>query len=500
MYARMGITMFISLYTTRLILNALGAEDFGIFNVVGGAIAMMGFLNAAMTAATQRFMSYAEGEGKIEKQKSIFNVAIVLHFFIAIVLGIVLLIAGYFFFNSILTIPEERMYAAKLIYYFMIVSTMLTVMTVPYQAVLNAHENMLYFAIVGVIESLLKLAVALIVVNTILDKLIMYGVLMAGISLTVMLIMRVYTHKHYSECVYAPRKYWDKDLMKEMTSFAGWSLFGSSSGIISGYGTNIILNNFFGPVLNAANGICGQLNGQLMAFSNNMMKAVNPVIVKSEGQGNRNQMFKVTFTAGKLSVLLYSFFAIPFILETSFILKLWLKEVPPYTEIFLQLMFIQVLIEEITMPLGTSISAIGKIKQYNIIVSIILYSEIFLLFLAYIIGFPPQTLRIVAIIGAFGITLYKVWYCKYYCNMPLVEFITDVFMRSALVIILTLLIGYILQSFFDISLARMIIVTFVSFLSFGVLSYLLGLNQQERLRINDFILQRLKKILKHNYD
>lgn len=232
LYAKMGITMFISLYTTRLILNSLGATDFGIFNIVGGAIAMLGFLNASMASATQRFMSYAEGEGNKDKQKNIFNVSVVLHLLISLLVGVVLLIAGYFFFNGILNIPADRIFAAKVVYWSLIVSTMFTVMTVPYDAVMNAHENMKYYAIVGIIESLLKLSVALVVVYTLSDKLIIYGMLMACIPLITLTIMRVYCHKHYVECVIAPKKYWHKGLMKEMTSFAGWSFLGSMSSLV----------------------------------------------------------------------------------------------------------------------------------------------------------------------------------------------------------------------------------------------------------------------------
>lgn len=275
LYAKMGITMFISLYTTRLILNSLGAADFGIFNIVGGAIAMLGFLNAAMAGATQRFMSYSEGEGNKKKQKSIFNISILLHFFIALAAGIALLIAGYFFFNGILNIPADRIFAAKVVYGSLIVSTMFTVMSVPYDAVLNAHENMKYYAIVGIIESLLKLSVALIVVYTFSDKLIVYGVLMACIPLITLTIMRIYCHKHYTECTIAPKKYWDKTMMKEMTSFAGWSFGNSATSMIGNYGLGIVLNMFFGTVLNAAQGIAGQITGQLCVFASNMLKALN---------------------------------------------------------------------------------------------------------------------------------------------------------------------------------------------------------------------------------
>lgn len=229
LYAKMGVTVFISLYTTRLILNSLGASDFGIFNIVGGAIAMLGFLNAAMASATQRFMSYSEGEGDKEKQKTIFNISFVLHIGIALLVGLVLFGAGFVFFNGVLNIPEDRFFAAQVVYGSLIVSTMFTVATVPYDAVMNAHENMKYYAVVGILESALKLSVALVVARVVGDKLIVYGVLMACIPLIILTIMRVYCHKNYEECVIAPRRYWDRSLAKEMGSFAGFNLMRSSS-------------------------------------------------------------------------------------------------------------------------------------------------------------------------------------------------------------------------------------------------------------------------------
>jgi O-antigen/teichoic acid export membrane protein len=290
LYAKMGITMFISLYTTRLVLNSLGASDFGIFSIVGGAIAMLAFLDASMAAATQRFMSYAEGEGNKEKQKKIFNISFVLHFFLALLLGGILLVSGYFFFNGILNIKADRIYAAKVVYASLIISTVFTVMTVPYDAVLNARENMLYYAIVGIIESLLKLGVALAVVYLAGDKLVLYGVLMAIVPLVVMITMRVYCHRKYDECVIAPKKYWDKKLLKEMGGFAGWSLFGASSGLIGNYGSSLLLNHFFGTVVNAAQGIVVQLNGQILVLCNNLIKALNPVILKKQGEGDQSSM------------------------------------------------------------------------------------------------------------------------------------------------------------------------------------------------------------------
>ena len=321
LYAKMAITMFVSLYTTRLILNALGASDFGIYNIVGGAIAMLGFLNAAMASATQRFMSYAEGEGDKEKQKYIFNISVVLHAGIAIFVAVVLLVAGYFFFNGILNIPAERMGAAKVVYLSLIISTLLTVMNVPYDAVMNAHENMRYYALVGILESFLKLAVAFACVYASGDKLIVYGVLMASIPLFTLSIMKVYCHKHYEECVIKPRIYWDVKLMKEMTTFAGWNLFGVTGSMVGNFGLGIVLNSFFGTILNAAFGIANQLNGLLLTFSNAMLKALNPVIVKKEGEGSHESMMDISLSGCRFSFILFAVFCIPCFVEAPFVLR-----------------------------------------------------------------------------------------------------------------------------------------------------------------------------------
>lgn len=370
LYAKMGITMFISLYTTRLILNSLGASDFGIFNIVGGAIAMLGFLNAAMASATQRFMSYSEGEGDKEKQKSIFNVSFILHLGISIVVGIALLIAGYFFFNGILNIPENRISAAQVVYGSLIVSTMFTVMTVPYDAAMNAHENMKYYAIVGILESLLKLAVALACVYTTYDKLIVYGALMACIPLITLTIMRIYCHKHYEECIIAPHKYWQKGLMKEMTSFGGWNLFQTAAAMITNNGVGIVMNMFFGTIINAAQGVANQINGQLMTLTNNMAKAVNPVITKTEGQKNHNKVLSLASTSSKAGFFITALFSIPAIITMPQLLKVWLKNVPDYAVFFAQCQLIISLCEQLTSGFNVAINASGKIKGISIFKSI----------------------------------------------------------------------------------------------------------------------------------
>ncbi|ORL43740.1 MATE family efflux transporter [Zunongwangia atlantica] len=496
LYAKMGITMFISLATTRLVLNALGAADFGIFNVVGGAIAMLGFLHAAMSTATQRFMSFYEGKGEKDKQKHIFNVSLVLHFLIAIGLGLILLVAGYFFFNGVLNIAPDRIYAAKVVYGSLIVSTMFTVMSVPYEAVLNAHENMLYYSIVGVIESLLKLAVALIVVNYVGDKLELYGLLTACIPLLVLTVMRIYCHKKYSECVLAPKKYWEPILMKEMTSFAGWNLFGTASGMISQYGIGIVLNTFYGTILNAAHGIANQLSGQLMAFSNNMMKAVNPVIVKSEGGGNRDKMLKTSLFSAKLSFLMLAFFAIPFMIETPYILKIWLKNVPPWAILFVRLQLFRSLIEQLTIMIGRTISAQGNIRNFMKIKSILNVLPIVLTYLLFIYDFPPFYMYVVWILcwGVFGgcVTLY---FANRNCGLSYQSFYEIVFKPVLLLFLIITTIGCIASYCMEPGILRLFIVTVVTCVSF-VLLYVLRFSSELEKKLFRSL---LKKIFKNRY-
>ncbi|MDO6739097.1 hypothetical protein [Wenyingzhuangia sp. 2_MG-2023] len=480
LYAKMGITMFISLYTTRLVLNGLGAVDFGIFNVVGGAIAMLGFLHAAMAGATQRFMSFYEGKGELNKQKQIFNVSLVLHFFIALILGLVLLIAGYFFFNGVLNIPEARIYAAKVVYTSLIVSTLFTVMSVPYEAVLNAHENMLYYSIVGVLESLLKLTVALVIVNYVGDKLELYGILMACIPLVVLTIMRIYCHKKYRECVIAPKRFWNKLLMKEMASFAGWNLLGNGSGLIGNYGNALVVNHFFGAVVNAALGVANQLNGQLMAFSNNMIKALNPVIVKKQGAGDQKSMMYFSLLGSKMSFLILAFFAIPVIVETPYILKLWLKQIPEWTIIFLRLALFQRLLEQLTVTLTTSLNAHGNIKGLNISSLASNLLPLIVLYLLFVNGFPPYWLYIVtiALMVVLG-TGFKVYFCIKLCSLKLKDLFRIVILPCVFVFTSAIVSGYLLCLGINEGLLRLVLVVLVSFVVFSISSYLV-LNNKEK--------------------
>lgn len=486
LYAKMGITMFISLYTTRLILNSLGTSDFGIFNIVGGAIAMLGFLNAAMASATQRFMSYSEGEGDKEKQKSIFNVSIVLHLGISLIVGIALLIAGYFFFNGILNIPADRIFAAQVVYGSLIVSTIFTVMTVPYDAAMNTHENMKYYAIVGVFESFLKLAVAFACVYTTFDKLIVYGSLMACIPLITLTIMRVYCHRHYEECVIAPHRYWNKGLMREMTSFAGWNFVGTTAAIISNQGNNIIVNHFFGVLLNAAIGIVTQVQGMIGVLTSNMQKALTPIIVKKAGTKNNEEMMKWAFVSMRFGFILLAIIALPISVETHFIFSLWLKQIPEWTITFFRLAIIGSLLEQMFRGFSLSLSAVGKIKELNIYGTVTLILYFTFSFIILFCGGQAYWIYIMFILKTLINSSINAYYCKRYCNLSYREILYKLILPLSFVSIITLLFTAIPSVFIKESLIRFCISIIVGLLSF-LIATLFILDKDEKNVISNLI-------------
>jgi O-antigen/teichoic acid export membrane protein len=496
LYIKMAITVFISLYTVRLVLSALGVKDFGLFNVVGGAIAMLGFLNGAMTEATQRYMSHSQGAGDIQRMNKIFNMSILLHGLIAILILILFEIAGYFFFHGILNIEPSRIETAKLIYQFMIISTIYTVISVPYNAILNAHENMLFYSLLGILEAVFKLSIAFTITYISGDKLKYYGALMALSSILLLIVNRLYCRRKYPETRIAIRTHYDKKLLHEMSSFAGFNFLGSASSLLAGYGSGIILNSFFGTSVNASNGIAVQINGQLLAFSNTMQKALNPVIVKSEGGGNRNLMVKAALSGCKFSFLLFAFFCIPMLIETPYILNLWLKIVPDWAIVFCRLTLAFTLIEQVTITLGIAISAVGNIKKINIYSSIINLIFIVALIMAFHLGAAPYYLSLLAILLASSMVTLKLFYAKKYCGINYSLFFRSVFLKILVVFVIAISLATMPLLFMNQSVIRLLLVCTLSSIAFFISSYIFAFSLEEKNIFKDLagvVLSKIKK-------
>jgi Na+-driven multidrug efflux pump len=494
LYGKMALTVFISLYATRLVLAALGSKDFGLFSVIGGAIAMLGFLNASMASATQRFMSFAQGEGDMKKINKIFNMSILLHLRIVIIIFLALEVIGYFIFNGVLNIDPSRLYAAKWIYQFMIISTMFSVISVPYDALLNAHENMLFYAILGIIESLLKLAIAVSMAYVNVDKLIYYGTLTALLSITLLIINRIYCHKKYPESKINIKVNYDKKLLKEMTTFAGWSFLGFSSSMIASYGQGIVLNIFFGTIVNAAQGISNQISGQLGVLANTLMKALNPVIAKSEGSGNRELMIKAAMMGSKVSFFLLMFFYVPMLIEMPYIFNLWLKKVPEFTVLFCQLLLIRNLIEQLFLTLYTSIAAVGNIRKYQIYSSILWSLPLLVSYILFKYGFPPYYLYISFITYSILASILNLYFSRINFNLNIPHFLKVVVLRCFLAFLVTFSISLVPLIFLEEGFIRLMVILVISTCSFIMTVWSIGLSHDDRMQLKQILIPFIKKI------
>lgn len=491
LYVRMGITMFISLWSTRLVLNALGVSDFGIFGIVGGAIAMLGFLNASMSNATQRFMSYSQGKNDPEEQKTVFNCSLLIHIIISIVVIILLEIAAYPLFNGVLSIPPDRMNAAQQVYQFMILSTALTIVSVPYDAAITAHENMGYYAIIGVIESIFKLSIAFYVVKTLNDKLIVYGLLMAALTAIMLIIKMSYCRLKYEECIIDKKYFYKRDITKEIVHFAGWSFARNVGTVVGNNGGEVVLNHYFGPSVNAAGGVGAQLRGQMMAFSNGLLKALNPVIVKKEGGGERESMLKFSITGAKMSYLLFAVLALPFIIEAPYILKLWLKNVPEWAVCFSRLQMLTGLGEQITITMGTALAATGYIKNYNIFSGIAHFLPLLLYVILFSMGAPPYLLYLTCLINFVFIDRgFLLIQCKNHCGLDIKAFLIEVVVPIVTISALTSVMGIVITNYINPSIERCALVFIIVNGLFLTLSYRYLFDQEEK-NVIKFIIHKV---------
>lgn len=480
LYSKTFITMGIALYSTRVILNTLGATDFGLFSLIAGVIAMLTFLNNSMSGATQRYLEFNLGAGQLKKLIEIFNASVFLHLFVGVLVVIIIEGVGYFAFDKVLTIPADRMYAAKTIFHFMVISTFFTVISVPYDAIINAHEHMLFDSIVSIIQSLGILFIALFLQRVSSDKLIWYGFLMASLTFILLFIRRVYCRLLYEESKVNFKKNLHKSTIKEMLVYASWSFFGAITSMIGAYGMIIVLNSFFGTKVNASYGIAAQLNGQISVFAGTMMKALNPQIVKSEGKGERNRMIQLSLTGSKISFFLLAFFAIPFIMETPYILKLWLINPPEYTVIFSRLVLIVAMFSQMSIPIGNMVNAVGNIKQISVYTSIIFIMVLPVTIIAFKLGLPPFYAYFVQIISEILLIAIRSYLANKYAGMTYKDLLILLVKPVLIVTLWALIITPTIQLIMNDGFLRLLLSCILSSFAFIIGLYFWGLSKEER--------------------
>lgn len=489
LYGRMLLTVGISFYSTRLILANLGIDNYGIYNVIGGFVSMFYMVTSTMTQAVSRFLTFELGTGNKKKLQQTFSTSINILLLLSLVVVLLAETVGLWFVNYKLNISPNRMNAANWIYQFSVLSFVCEMISVPYSASVISHEKMGAFALVTILKVLLTLGIALMLSVSPIDKLVFYGILVLLISISIQLMYWIYCRKHFHECKYS--LHIDKNIFKSMFGFAGWNFLTTCASMLSSQGVSILLNMNFGTAINAARGVASQVNGTVGAFSKNFTTALNPQITKSYAAQEIEYTKVLVCKGAKFSYLLLFFVALPCILEIHFLLSQWLKEVPPYAGVFVQLSLIYSLVEVLLGSSETLNRASGKIKNFQILVSI---TQLLILVFSYlIISVTKNPIWTVAITNIFYLLIFipRVIINKPFINITFTYYfkkvLSGILIMSVLSIIISLIPVYYLQE----GWSRLIIVSVISTISIIVFSYLFVLTKGEKLKIANLIKHKL---------
>ncbi len=490
LYIRMIFIMLVSLYTARIVLIYLGIEDFGIYNVVGGVIVLLGFLHTALTNASQRFLTFEIGRKDNEQLKKTFSLIMTSHLMISLIILTLAETIGLWFINTQLNIAEDRMIAVNWVFQFSVFTFIINMLRVPYNAMVVAYEEMSFFAVVSIIETGLKLGVVFLLPVIDIDKLSLYGGLMFIVPLLSTLMYKAYCNKKFKASNYQFQ--WDKKLFMQLTSFSGWSMMGATANIGALQGGNILLNLFSGVVANASFGIATQVSTAVSTFSSNLLIAFNPQIIKNYSSGDIEGMFKLILRASSFASYLVLLIAIPFLLNTELILDLWLKDVPQYAVVFCQLMIIYQIIDVIQAPLGTLINATGKIKVYHLWLSALLILNIPIAWYLLKIGWEPYWVLLVRVILNFISSILRTIHVKYLVNFPTWTYFNTVIVRFLLVSIPAFLLATLVKQLFNSGVSGFIYNSIISVLITSIIIYIIGIGKNERAFINGYLIKIIR--------
>lgn len=430
LYFRMAVVMILTFWTSRAILEKLGIEDFGIYNVVGGVVVLFTFLNSALSGATQRFLNFELGKGTDEQLQKVFNASLVIHFFIAAAISILSETAGLWFLNTQLNIPAERMVAANWTFQLSVAGMFVSVIRVPWNALVIAHERMSFLAWLSITESAAKLGIVFLIGFGSSDRLIFYAILMFLVIAIATAINVVFCKKKFPATVrfFFPR---EQKLFKEILSYSGWNLISGVAILSATQGGNMLMNVFCGVVVNAAMGIANQVNGAVYQFVSNFQTAFNPQIVKSYAENDKEYFFGLIFGASKISYFLLLFIAVPVFVNAEFLLKLWLGTVPEYATTFVRLTLIFSLIDALNGPLWVSIGATGDIRVYAICVSSLNLLNLPLSYFTLRTGAPAESVLYVRIAVNIAMTVSRIIILRKQISLPVRKYLKKVCLPAA---------------------------------------------------------------------
>lgn len=491
LYIRTLLIMLVSLYTSRIILQALGETDFGIYTLVGGFVALLTFLNAAMTSATQRFLNFELGKKDNDAVGRIFSMSMSIYMLVALLFVLFFETIGLWFFANKLNIPPDRMQAAYWVYHFSILAICIQMLRVPYQASIIAYEDMSFYAYVSIAEVILRLGMVYLLLMINGDKLIVYAVLMFAIAFIVNLCYRFFCKRHYTTCNY--RLFWDRSLFRSLLSFSGWSMLGGVANVGATHGVNIILNIFFGVTVNAAMGIANQVQTAIYSFVTNFQMAFNPQIVKTYAENETKTFTSLVFRASRLSYYLLFIIAFPAVLCCDSLLKIWLTQIPEYTLQFIQLYICVMLIDALSAPLWISIQAIGKIKRYQLSIAAIIFFNLPLVYVCGKLGWSPVWAIAIRIIVNFVAHMFRLWYLYKYIAFPSWMYIREIMGKCLLTTVLITPIPIVLYMHSS-GMMQQFATAAVGFVMAGFITVRYGLEKNER----DYILKWIRHKINKN--
>lgn len=482
LYFRMLFLMFIGLFTSRINLQALGIDNFGIYNVVGGVVAMFSILTGSLGVAISRDITFELGKGNTEKLNKVFSSAVTIQILMSVVIVVLAEIVGVWFLNNKMVIPEERLYAANWVLQFSIISFVLSLVSVPYNACIIAHEKMSAFAYITIYEAIMKLVVAYTVFITPFDKLITYSALLLFISLTMRLIYGIYCAKHFEECHY--QFAFDKKMLKHMGGFAGWTMIGNLAWVGYSQGINILLNLFFGPSVNAARGVAMQVNEKVSSFCTNFQMALNPQITKSYASNDLDRMHTLIYASSKYSFFMLLLLSLPIMIEAPSILHYWLGEYPDHSVWFVRLIFMILMVDATANPLTVGAQANGKIKKYQIIVGSIQLLIVPISYIVLKLGYQPEAVFVVHFIIIIIAQYIRVMMLRDMINLPFGEYVKKVVFRIVAVVCASIIIPIVLHIYLPANFGSMLLTCLASCLSVLIGVYALGLTPEEKDKIN----------------
>lgn len=487
----MLLIMGVTLYTSRITLEVLGVEDYGLYNVVGGIVGMLAFLNSSMAISVQRFLSYEIGKNNSKGLMRLFNTSIISHIIIALVIILLMETFGLWFLKEKLIIPLGRETAAMWVFQCAVATTAFSIIQVPYNAMLMAKEKMDIYAYVSIIDVILKLLIIYLLLKINSDKLIIYGLLLAIQSVLMIIINWWYCVWKFPEAKFS--FIWDKHEFTKLTSFAGWSLMGELAWTFTGQGISIVLNQFTGAAVVAARGLAEQVNGAVNRFVQGFQTAANPQIVKLYASGNIDEMKILLFRVTRFSYYVLLFLSLPLIFEIDYILNIWLTVIPEHTTFFCQLILINSLTMTLSNPLSQVARAYGKIRKYQMWVSFFLFLNFPFSYLALCLGFAPESVMIVYFMISILLIVVRLLLCSPMINLSISKYIQSIICRVLLVTVLSSLLPLIITNSLNPSLLRITITSVSSILGIALFAYLFGLPVEDQLVVKNIVSKILNK-------